>query len=254
MPVIGLGVWKTREGEEVIHATETALSTGYRLIDTATLYRNEKGVGQAIRQSKIDRKDIFVTTKLWNDSHQYDRALRAFDTSMEKLGLDYLDLYLIHWPAPQDDIYLEAWRALERLYDEKRVRAIGVSNFEPHHLEKLLAGANVVPTVNQIELNPFIQQHETRQFCARHDIKIESWGPIMRGKESLNDPRLARIAEKHRKTTAQVVIRWHIESGFIVIPKSVHAERIRENFDVFDFELDELDMRAIGEMDASRPV
>jgi 2,5-diketo-D-gluconate reductase A len=249
IPPLGLGVWQAKDGEEVENAVRSAIKTGYRLIDTAAAYGNETGVGNAIRTGGVDRKDLFITTKLWNDSHSYDKALKAFDTSMDKLGLEYFDLYLIHWPVPAKSEYLEAWRALERLYDEKRVRAIGVCNFHPAHLTKLLGDANVIPAVNQIELHPRLQQHEVREFCAEHEIKIESWSPIMRGGELLADPVLSRIAKKHGKTTAQTILRWHIDSGFIVIPKSVHEERIKQNFDVFDFELDELDMRDIAGLD-----
>jgi 2,5-diketo-D-gluconate reductase A len=250
IPPLGLGVWQAKDGEEVEHAVETAIETGYRLIDTAAAYGNEAGVGNAIRSSNVAREELFVTTKLWNDSHSYDKALKAFDSSMDKLGLEYLDMYLIHWPVPAKSEYLEAWRALERLYEEKRVRTIGVCNFHPEHLDKLLNDANVVPAVNQIELHPRLQQHEVREYCAEHGIRIESWSPIMRGGELLSDPTLSTIAEKYHKTTAQVILRWHIDSGFIVIPKSVHADRIAQNFDVFDFELDELDMRDIAGLDA----
>ena len=248
MPQLGLGVWQAKNGSEVENAVRHALEHGYRAIDTAAAYGNEEGVGKAIKDSGIKREDIFVTTKLWNDSHDYDKALKAFDASMEKLGLDYLDLYLIHWPVPAQDKFSEAWRALERLYDEKRVRAVGVSNFKPHHLESLLQTANLVPMVNQIELHPRLQQHETRQFCDQHNIQIESWSPIMRGGELLGNELLQSIGEKHQKTPAQVIIRWHIQSGFVVIPKSVHNERIDENFDVFNFELDEDDMEEIASL------
>jgi 2,5-diketo-D-gluconate reductase A len=250
IPQLGLGVWQAKDGDEVEQAVKTAIDTGYRLIDTAAAYGNEAGVGNAIRNSGIDRKDLFVTTKLWNDSHSYDQALKAFDTSMSKLGLEYLDLYLIHWPVPAQDSYLEAWRALERLYDEKRVRAIGVCNFHPPHLQKLLADANVVPAVNQVELHPKLQQQEVRDFCAKHEIKIESWSPIMRGGELLQHETLKSIADKYSKTVAQVILRWHLDSGFIVIPKSVHNQRIEENFAVFDFALDEDDMSAIAKLDS----
>jgi diketogulonate reductase-like aldo/keto reductase len=250
IPQLGLGVWKAQDGDEVEAAVSHALKTGYRLIDTAAAYGNEKGVGQAIADSDIDRQEIFVTTKLWNDSHDYDAALRAFDASMSKLGLEYLDMYLIHWPVPAQDTFTEAWRALERLYDEKRIRAIGVCNFHPEHFEKLLSTANVVPAVDQIELHPRLQQHGVRDYCAEHDIRVESWSPIMRGGELLQDPELTKIAKKYGKTVAQVILRWHLESGFIVIPKSVHAERIDENYDVSDFELDELEMRSIASLDS----
>lgn len=254
IPQLGLGVWKAKDGTEVEQAVTSALQTGYRLIDTAAMYGNETGVGTAIASSDVDRKDIFVTTKLWNDNQDYDAALRAFDVSMNKLGLEYLDMYLIHWPVPAQDKFTDAWRALERLYEEKRVRAIGVCNFEPEHLEKLLQSAHVVPVVDQIELHPLLQQHAVRDYCAEHDIRIESWSPIMRGGELLRDPELRKIADRHGKSVAQVVIRWHMECGFIVIPKSVHAERIAENFDVLDFELDELEMRTIAGLDSGERI
>jgi diketogulonate reductase-like aldo/keto reductase len=249
MPQFGLGVWKAKDGAEVIGAVSHALRAGYRLIDTAAAYGNERGVGQAIRDSDVPRSDVFVTTKLWNDNHDYDNALRAFDSSTEKLGLEYVDLYLIHWPVPGQDKYLDAWRALERLYDDKRVRAIGICNFKPSHLKKLLGGANTPPAVNQIELHPKLAQHETREFCRQHDIAVESWSPLMRGGELLSDPILQTIADKHGKTIAQIVLRWHIDNGLIVIPKSTHAQRIDENRAIFDFSLDRNDLAAIAKLD-----
>lgn len=249
MPQFGLGVWQAKNGAEVEHAVTTAIDHGYRLIDTAAAYGNEESVGKVVRESNVDRSELFVTTKLWNDSHDYDKALRAFDASMERLGLEYLDLYLIHWPMPAVGKFTDAWRALERLYEEKRIRAIGVSNFKTHHLDTLLQNANVVPAVNQIELHPRLQQFQVRECCERHDIKVESWSPIMRGGELLDNPDLQKLATKHRKTTAQVVLRWHIQSGLIVIPKSVHPGRIAENIDIFDFELDDEDMDVIAGLD-----
>lgn len=254
IPQLGFGVWQVPDGQEVESAVGTALQTGYRLIDTAAAYGNETGVGNALRASGIDRSELFVTTKLWNHSHAYDAALRAFDASMARLQLDYLDLYLIHWPVPAESKYPDAWRALERLYSDKRVRAIGVCNFLPGHLERLLQTAHVVPAVNQIELHPRLQQAETRQFCAEHDIRIESWSPLMRGGELLRDTTIQAIADKYSKTTAQVILRWHLDSGFIVIPKSVHTERIRQNFDILDFSLDEDDMTQIAAMDNGQRV
>jgi diketogulonate reductase-like aldo/keto reductase len=249
MPQFGLGVWQMKNGQEVTDSVSHALRRGYRLIDTAAAYGNEQGVGQAIRDSEVSREDIFVTTKLWNDSHDYDTALRAFDGSMEKLGLDYLDLYLIHWPVPAQGKFTEAWRALERLYDDERVRAIGVCNFKPSYLKKLLTDANTVPAVNQIELHPRLQQRETREFCRQHGIAIESWSPLMRAGELLRNESLQQIADKHGKSPAQVILRWHIDSGFVVIPKSSNAARIDENCDIFGFQLDEQDMAAIARLD-----
>lgn len=249
MPQLGLGVWQA-SNEDAEKAVGWALEAGYRLIDTAAMYRNETGVGRAVALSDIAREDIFVTTKLWNSEQGYDKTLRAFEYSLENLGLDYLDLYLIHWPVPALGHYQDTWKAFERLYEEKRIRAIGVSNFQPEHLEKLLSTANVVPAVNQIELHPYLQQHETREFCSKHDIKIESWSPIGGSKSNLlDDSALAKLAEKHGKTPAQIVIRWHVQNELIVIPKSVHQERIQENISVFDFELDDADMKALAALD-----
>lgn len=249
MPQLGLGVWQAEEGREVENAVSVALQTGYRLIDTAAMYRNEEGVGKAIRESGVPHEDIFVTTKLWNSDHGYDSTRKAFDTSLEKLGLDYVNLYLIHWPVPAQNRYVETWKALEEILKDGRALAIGVSNFMPEHLEELLAQGDIVPAVDQIELHPRLQQREIRNICREHGIQVESWSPIMRGGELLSNSSITGIAEKHGKTAAQVIIRWHIQHGFVVIPKSVHDERIRENFDVFDFELDNTDMGTIDAMD-----
>jgi len=248
MPQLGLGVWQAQEGGEVELAVKTALENGYRLIDTAAIYGNEVGVGMTIKGSGISREDLFVTTKLWNDHQGYDSTLQAFDDSLQRLGMDYIDLYLIHWPMPGLGKFVESWRAMERLYEDKRVRAIGVSNFKPEHLRELLKTATIVPSVNQIELHPKLQQRETRNFCEEQGIKIESYSPIMRGSELLNDPVLTRLADKHQKTPAQIVLRWHIQNDLIVIPKSVTPARIQENIDIFDFALDKEDMDAIAGM------
>lgn len=254
MPQFGLGVWQAQQGGEVELAVKTALEAGYRLIDTAAIYGNEVGVGMTIKGSSIPREELFITTKLWNDHHGYDQAVNAFDESLAKLGLEYIDLYLIHWPMPRNGKITETWRAMEKLYADKRVRAIGVSNFKPAHLRKLLESANVIPAVNQIELHPKLQQYETREFCAEHDIKIESYSPIMRGSALLNDPTLATLADKHQKTPAQIVLRWHIQNGLIVIPKSVTPARIQENIHIFDFELDDEDMAAIANMNEDQRI
>lgn len=248
MPQFGLGVWQAQEGGEVELAVKTALEHGYRLIDTAAIYGNEVGVGMAIKGSGIPRDELFVTTKLWNDQQGYDSTLKAFDESLQKLGTGYIDLYLIHWPMPRTGKFIESWQAMEKLYNDKRVRAIGVSNFKPTHLRELLKVAKVVPSLNQIELHPKLQQHETREFCDQQGIKVESYSPIMRGGELLNDPVLAGLADKHQKTPAQIVLRWHIQNGLIVIPKSVTPARIQENIDIFDFALDDEDMAAIASM------
>jgi diketogulonate reductase-like aldo/keto reductase len=254
IPQLGLGVWRAEDGDEVEQAIGAALKTGYRLLDTAAIYRNEAGVGRAIKASGVPREEIFITTKLWNSDQGYDAALKAFDVSLDKLGLDYLDLYLIHWPLPARNTVPDTWRALEKLLADKRVRAIGVCNFKPAHLENLLDTAVVVPAVNQIELHPKFQQHATREMCAKHGIRVESWSPLMQGGEVLNDPIITEIAQLHHKTPAQVVIRWHLQNDLIVIPKSVHAERIAENFNVFDFELSDEQIARINNMDVGKRI
>jgi diketogulonate reductase-like aldo/keto reductase len=249
IPQLGLGVWQTRDGAEVESAVSSALAAGYRMIDTAAVYGNEVGVGNAIRSSGIDRSQIFVTTKVWNPDQGYDKTLAAFESSMKKLDIEYIDLYLIHWPMPAVGLYKETWRALEKLYADGRVKAIGVSNFHVAHLDDLLTTATVVPMVNQIELHPYLPQHELRQYGKQHNIAIESWSPIGGGGGTLlSEPVLARIGETYGKSPAQVVIRWHIQSGLIVIPKSVHADRITQNIDVFDFHLSAQDMESIDHL------
>jgi diketogulonate reductase-like aldo/keto reductase len=248
MPQLGLGVWQTADGTEVELAVKSALEAGYRLIDTAALYGNERGVGKAIRESGIPREEIFITTKLWNSAQGDEQTVRAaFTDSLEKLGLDYIDLYLIHWPMPDKDLYVETWKTLEKLHHEGKIRAIGVSNFMPEHLEKLLASATVVPAVNQIELHPYLPQHETRVFCEQHNIAVESWSPIGGSRGNLLENKtVVSIAEAHKKSPAQIIIRWHIQHGLIVIPKSVHPERIAQNIDVFDFELTDTEMQQLA--------
>ena len=254
IPQVGLGVFQTKEGAEVERAVEAALEAGYRLIDTAAAYGNEVGVGKAVKASGLPREEVFITTKLWNANHAYEDALRAFDESLAKLDCGYIDLYLIHWPLPMEGKFTEAWKALEHIYADKRVRAIGVSNFKPHHLDEVLKGAQTVPAVNQIELHPFLQQKETRAYCAEHGIVVESYSPLMQAGEALEHPVIAKLAQQYGKTPAQVILRWHVQSGFIVIPKSVKPERIRENLDLFDFELSEQDMRAIDGMDRGQRI
>lgn len=254
IPQVGLGVFEAAEGAEVESAVLAALEEGYRLLDTAAIYRNEAGVGKAIKASGLPREEIFITTKLWNAHHAYEEALRAFDESLEKLDCGTIDLYLIHWPLPMEGQFTQAWKALEKLYHDGRVRAIGVSNFKPHHLDELLKEAEVVPAVNQIELHPLLQQKATRAYCAERGIEIESYSPLMRAGEALEHPVIGQLAQQHGKTPAQVILRWHVQSGFIVIPKSVHAERIRENFVLFDFELSENEMAMIEGMDAGRRI
>jgi 2,5-diketo-D-gluconate reductase A len=248
IPQLGLGVYKVAES----HAADTvrvALEAGYRHVDTAALYRNEAGVGWGIRQAGIPRDELFVTTKVWNDSHGYDETLRAFDESLGNLGLDRVDLYLIHWPAPRQDRYVETWRALERIAADGRATSIGVSNFEPHHLDRLLAESGVTPAVNQVELHPWLPQAELRAYNAAHGILTEAWSPLARGR-ILDNPVLDGLAAKHGRTPAQIVLRWHLQLGNVVIPKSVTPERIRENLDVFGFSLDADDLAAIAGLES----
>jgi len=244
IPQIGLGVYKIGDAEAA-RAVGTALEAGYRHIDTATLYANERGVGEGIRASGIPREQVFVTTKVWNDDHGYDETLEAFDRSLELLGTDYIDLYLVHWPIPSRDRYVDTYRALERLQQEGRARSIGVSNFAIEHLERLDAETGVVPAVNQVELHPRLPQEELRAFDSAHGIVTEAWSPLARGR-LLEEPLLARLAARHGVSPAQIVLRWHVQNGVVVIPKSVTPERIRENIDVFGFELDAEDLAGIA--------
>jgi 2,5-diketo-D-gluconate reductase A len=246
IPQLGFGVFQVPP-EETRTAVVAALKAGYRHIDTAQLYRNEEGVGQALAESGLDRSDVFITSKLANPNQHRDDALRSFDETMTKLGIEQLDLFLIHWPLPKRNTYVEAWQALEELYRDGRIRAIGVSNFSPRHLGRLLAETEVVPTVNQIELHPYLTQSELRAYDAEHQIATEAWSPIGgQGGSVLSDPTIAALAEKYGRSPAQVVIRWHLQLGNVVIPKSVHPERIAENFAVFNFELAADDVAAIS--------
>ncbi|MFL6142649.1 MAG: aldo/keto reductase [Labedaea sp.] len=250
MPQLGLGVWQV-PNELTAATVRTALDAGYRSIDTAALYRNESGVGDAVAESDIPRTELFVTTKLWNTDQGYDNALRAFDDSLRRLRLDYVDLYLIHWPTPSQPRYVETWRAFEKLRADGRARSIGVSNFHISHLRRLLDEADVVPAVNQIELHPNLPQERLRAFHAEHGIATEAWSPLARGK-LLRDRSIAGLAQKYGKTPAQIVLRWHLELGIVVIPKSATPSRIRENIDVFDFELAPDDLAAIGDLNNGR--
>ncbi|MBU8880121.1 aldo/keto reductase [Bacillus sp. FJAT-29790] len=245
MPQFGLGVYKVEEGQQVGETVKLALEIGYRLIDTAAFYDNEEGVGRAIKESGIPREDIFITTKVWNTDQGYDETLAAFDKSMQKLGLDYLDLYLIHWPVKEK--YLETWKALEKLYHDGKVRAIGVSNFQIHHLKDLMENSSEKPVVNQIELHPRLSQVELRAFCKENNIKVEAWSPIGRGR-LLDEPTIKQIAEKYGKTPAQIILRWHLQNDVIIIPKSVNPQRLKENADIFAFELMPDDMTQINEL------
>ncbi|MEV0275718.1 aldo/keto reductase [Streptomyces sp. NPDC050610] len=249
MPQLGFGVWQVAD-DEAFTAVGHALEAGYRSIDTAAAYENEAGTGKALAASGIDRGELFVTTKLWNSDQGYDATLRAFDASLSKLGLDYVDLYLIHWPIWWRGETVNTYRAFEKILADGRAKAIGVSNFQPHHLEQLAAETSVVPAVNQIELHPQFAQAEARAYHAQHNIATEAWSPLGQGKDLLDDPKIAAVARKHGVTPAQTVLRWHIQLGNIVIPKSVTPSRIKENIDVFGFELDDEDLASIATLDS----
>ena len=251
MPYFGLGVFQVQDGEEVKQGVKYALSAGYRHIDTASLYGNERGVGQAVRESDVPRKEIFVTSKVWNSDQRYDNTLRAFDVSMKLLDFEYLDLYLVHWPVKGK--YIETWKALEQLYAEGRVRAIGVSNFLQHHLEDLLAHCKVMPMVNQMEFHPRLIQQELIDFCSRHMIQYEAWSPLMQGK-IFNIKELRPLAEKYKKDIAQVVLRWNLQKNVVTIPKSIYRERIFSNAQIFDFEITAKDMQTIDRLDKNERV
>ncbi|MCB8838928.1 aldo/keto reductase [Aurantimonas sp. VKM B-3413] len=249
IPQVGLGVWQT-PNEDAAAVVSAALAAGYRHIDTAAAYGNEEGVGEGIRASEIGRDEIFVTTKLWNNDQGYDAALKAFDTSLERLGLESVDLYLIHWPMPKKALYVETWKALTKLKAEGLARSIGVSNFCEEHLERIIGETGETPVLNQIELHPDFQQKKLRAVHERLGIKTESWSPLGRG-QLLDHPEIGKIAKKHGRTAAQVIIRWHVEEGLVVIPKSSNPDRIRQNFDVFGFALDADDMAAIAALDSA---
>jgi diketogulonate reductase-like aldo/keto reductase len=250
MPWFGLGVWQgePKDGPEVEHSIRIAIEAGYRHIDTAAGYENEVGVGNAVRASSIPREEIFITSKVRNSDQGYDSTLRAFEESFQKLGLDYIDLYLIHWPVKGK--YKDTWRALEQVYRDGRVKAIGVSNFQIHHLEDLLANANVVPTVNQIELHPLLTQVKVRDYCRSKGIQVEAWSPLMQG--HLDHPVLTNLAVKYKRTVAQLVLRWDLQHEIVTIPKSAREVRIRENADVFNFELSDDDMAAIDSLNQDK--
>ncbi|WP_407270216.1 aldo/keto reductase [Radiobacillus sp. PE A8.2] len=244
MPWLGLGVFQVKDGEEVVHSVKSALKHGYKSIDTAAIYKNEEGVGQALKESGVPREEIFVTSKVWNGDQGYESTLAAFETSLNKLGLDYLDLYLIHWPTPAQGKYKETWKAMEKLYKDGKIRAIGVSNFKEHHLDDLIKDAEIKPMVNQVEFHPHLAQKTLRDYCKKHEIQLEAWSPLKQG-QLLDDPTLLAIADKYGKSTAQVIIRWDLQSEVVTIPKSVKEHRIVSNADVFDFELSAEDMAAI---------
>ncbi len=248
MPQLGFGVWQVPD-DEAYASVKTAIEVGYRSIDTARIYNNEEGTGRAIADSGVAREDIFLTTKLWNDDQGYDKALAAFDASLKRLGTDYVDLYLIHWPTPAHDTYVDTWKALERILAEGRAKAIGVSNFTPTTLERLLGEAEVTPAINQIELHPYFSQGRMRALNAEKGLLTEAWSPLGQGKGLLEDPVLVEIGAAHGKSAAQVVLRWHLQLGNVVIPKSVTPARIRENFEVFDFELSAEEMERVASLD-----
>lgn len=243
MPLFGLGVYQMRPGKETYQAVKTALETDYRLIDTASFYRNEEDVGRAVLKSGIPRSEIFITTKLWNDEQGYDSALRAFDASLKRLGLGYIDLYLIHFPVP--NLREESWRALEKILESGRVRAIGVSNYMEYHLKELLSQSTVIPAVNQVEFSPFLNQQALLAFCRKNRIQVEAYAPLTAG-HRLYDKQITAIATAHGRTNAQVLLRWAIQQGLIVITKSTHAQRIAENARVFDFELTPEEISALN--------
>jgi diketogulonate reductase-like aldo/keto reductase len=245
MPILGLGVWKVNEGGEVEQAVESAIRLGYRSIDTAKVYGNESGVAKGIAASQIAREELFITTKLWNSDQGYDSTLRAFEESRNRLQVDYVDLYLIHWPVA--DKFVDTWRAFERLYEEGQVKAIGVSNFQVHHLETLSKTANIVPMVNQVEFHPYLTQEELRAYCQKQQIQLEAWSPLMQG-HFLEEEKILALAKKYDRTPAQIVLRWDIQNQVVTIPKSVREERIKENAQIFDFSLQEEDMQKLNQL------
>jgi diketogulonate reductase-like aldo/keto reductase len=250
IPRVGLGVWQSPRGEVTRSAVKAALHLGYGHVDTARIYGNEAEVGEAVRASGLPRAEVFVTTKLWNNDQGFDSALRAFDASLERLGLEYVDLYLIHWPVAGKR--LDSWRALERIFEDKRARAIGVSNFLVSHLEELLAHAKVVPAADQIEVHPFLQHRDTRAFCDKHGIVVEAYSPLTHG-ERLRDATITDVAKRVKRSNAQVLLRWGIQHGMVVLPKSVNDARIAENFGIFDFTLDGEAMAKLDALDEGAP-
>lgn len=250
IPQIGLGVWQV-DNRDAPKAVKVAIDAGYRSIDTAAIYGNEEGVAAGIRAAGVPREQLFITTKLWNDRHGAKNALKAFEESLKKLQLEHVDLYLIHWPMPRANLYVETWRALQEIKNSGRARCVGVSNFKVPHLERLIGETGIVPAINQIEVHPRFQQQEQRAFHARHKIVTESWSPLGQGRV-MKDPLIAGIAAKHGRTPAQVALRWHIQNGLVAIPKSVTPTRIAENLDVFKFELTNEDMAKIVSLDNAR--
>lgn len=242
MPWFGLGVFKVQEGSEVIESVKAAIKNGYKSIDTAAVYKNEEGVGQGIKEAGVQREELFITSKVWNADQGYESTLQAFETSLTKLGLDYLDLYLIHWPGKNK--YKETWKALEKLYKDGRVRAIGVSNFQIHHLKDLISDAEIKPMVNQVEFHPHLAQKELLSFCQQEGIQLEAWSPLKQG-QLLTDPTINEIAGKYQKSAAQVILRWDLQNKVVTIPKSIKEQRIIDNANIFDFELSAEDVERI---------
>ena len=249
MPWLGFGTWQINDGQEVEDAVRSALEIGYRSIDTAAVYGNERGVGRAIRESGIPREDIFLTTKVWNDAQREKRTLAAFEESLKRLGTDYVDLYLIHWPV--EGYSQETWQVMEEIYQSGRAKAIGVSNFLIHHLEDLLRECHIVPSVNQVEFHPLLVQPELLRFCQSHEIQVEAWSPLMSG-QIFTVQAVLRLAEKYQKTQAQITLRWNLQHEVVTIPKSTHANRIAENSQIFDFELSQADMNLLDALDEGR--
>lgn len=242
MPILGLGTFKVKDGIETVESVKAALQMGYRHIDTAAIYGNEEGVGQGIKESGVQREEIFLVSKVWNTDQGYESTLKAFETSLAKLGTTYLDLYLIHWPKA---LNIETWKALEELYKSGRIRAIGVSNFKEHHLKAVVEEAEIVPMVNQVEFHPQLAQPELHAYCKEHNIQLEGWGPLMQGK-IFEVPMMQELADKYGKTIAQIALRWHIQMGVVAIPKSIKASRIASNAEIFDFEITKEDMDRIA--------
>ncbi|CAI6303172.1 MULTISPECIES: glyoxal/methylglyoxal reductase [Bacillus] len=251
MPWFGLGVFKVENGNEATESVKAAIKNGYRSIDTAAIYKNEEGVGIGIKESGVAREELFITSKVWNEDQGYETTLAAFEKSLERLQLDYLDLYLIHWPGK--DKYKDTWRALEKLYKDGKIRAIGVSNFQVHHLEELLKDAEIKPMVNQVEFHPRLTQKELRDYCKGQGIQLEAWSPLMQG-QLLDNEVLTQIAEKHNKSVAQVILRWDLQHEVVTIPKSIKEHRIIENADIFDFELSQEDMDKIDALNKDERV
>lgn len=247
IPQLGFGLYLVKDDETPASVRE-ALKAGYRSLDSAQIYENESGLGRAIKESNVKREDLYITTKIWNSEQGYDSTLKSFDVSMGKLGIEKLDLLLIHWPSAHRNLYVETWKAMIQLQRNGRVKSIGVSNFAKEHLDKILEATSVVPVLNQIELHPHFQQKDLRRFHEQHNIKTEAWSPLGQGKV-ISDPVIKKIADKHKKTPAQVILRWHMENGIIAIPKSITPSRIQENIQIFDFKMDADDMGAIEKLD-----